>query len=234
MFYVTPKSLVKCRIRICFIIEIVFTTRKKNICINFNQHMSNTAKNNPDLQHLKLNKLDLSREYTHLNNRYYFNNQKIILERDSSANKSFFESSIGFVLDNLLERIKELNKVEFFIKSEPIILSVNDNFSCPVKQYYCSNTHVDAQNAHKKSFANLKKILKSYKKRHALNESNYSQTFILNSDYDDEQDTVNEIGTNKCIKHQDKNKNTKNIISQTYPERRASVRIKKPIDRFTF
>lgn len=226
MISLIPKSLIKCVIRVYFVIEILFTSSKKNICIDFKQLMSNIAKNNPYLQHLQLNKLKLDREYRQMNKKKFFNYQKIILERNWSL-KSFYDSSIGYVLNNILSGSK-VNYVQYFIKSEPIITSVNDNFSSPSRHYYCSNVRGLDQSCHKINFLNQKKIIKSYKSTQKMNESNCSVNLNLNSDlYSDEEESLQQK-----IDKQKQNEET-NILEKN-PGRRISNRIKNPILRLKY
>jgi hypothetical protein len=212
MFNIVPKSLIKCLIRVGFVIEIIFTSEYENICVDFKKHMTNIAKHNSCLQHLQLKKIHLNREYRQKNKKkIYFNQQKIILERDSSALKSFFESSIGFILNNLLAGLDDVN---FFIKSEPIIYETDPVIHTPTKHYYCSNIQSNHQSLHKKNFLNQIKHIKNSVRCHIDNDNGKSKhknkkykpkivnklcsTGILNSDlYSDEEEFISQAGTHQ-------------------------------------
>lgn len=175
-----PKSLIKCAIKIYFYMRIIFITKEKNLKINFNYYMTDLARNNYYLQDFQKMNIKLNREYIKNNKTYYFNEQNIVIDRDLKESQNFFESSIGYIQENLLDGLPGI----YLISCKPIILNNNSNCN-PSTIYYCSNVNGEDQNKHKLSYKIQLKLIKD--KSSTIKRLRLKRDLLLNKNlYDDE------------------------------------------------
>jgi hypothetical protein len=196
--------------------------------------MSNIAKLNPCLQHLQSRSLKLNRYYKRKNKRFYFNEQLIILDRDLKDSKCFYDSSIGYILRNLLDGLNLKVIKKFCIRCRPILMNVTDNLSSPPRIYYCSSLHKSKEINHKLEFNKQNKLINQLNITSSPKIKNKSNTiahvydFIFDTDlYTDESEEQEVIQIEKNF---GRKKKTKIIIT----EKRVSSRIKRPIKRLQY
>jgi hypothetical protein len=216
-------SLIKSRIKVMFFLKIIYISKYKHVAIQFNDHMTNLAKNNYYLEGFKNSKLFLDRSFDYENEKYFFNEQHLILERPIEYINNCYDSSIRLFLDHVLLGYDK-SLINLFIRSKPYIYKSNLNVPPPSTIYYCSN--VKSKSKYRSKFNSLNNLLKRNKlsgpKRHVLVNEFKLDTNLYDNECDEgveEEEIMRPITISP-----------KKLINSTFV-RRVSTRIKIPIKR---
>jgi hypothetical protein len=228
-------SLIKSRIKVIFVLKIIYMSKHQNVTIRFNDHMTNLAKNNYYLEGFKNSKLFLDRSFDYENKTYFFNEQHLILERPIEYINKCYDSSISLFLDHVLLGYDK-SLIKLYIRSKPYIYKSNLNVPPPPAIYYCSN--VKAKSEYRSKFNSLNNLLKhkeiSGPKRHVLVNEFKLETNLYDNECDEEVDSIIAIEEEEEEIMRPVRKriiiSPKKSINSTFV-RRVSTRIKKPIKR---
>lgn len=172
-------------IKVMFYLKIYILSRSKSK-IYFKSIMSTAAKNNYYTEHLRNRTLDLNIKTRYNRRNYYSNVLNLVLTRPSWSPASFFESSIGYVLDNVLNFINRC-KISVIIISKPVMLDNQGNKPVPIIYYssfkntvYTDNMHYEIfDKAFKNGYRSSRKSKIREKKRKCIIETEDEEEYDL-------------------------------------------------------